>query len=278
MDASSAPIGVFIRQIKSRSLLFRLPLRLYKRTQTMYINPNPSENSYTAYDQKEEDFVVDLGSGDAESPCPTPPLQIQIPLRRPIPCRPYRAAQSQKRKSNLRERNSEEERECGICFQPAVSPVHTLCCAHPFCAEHIAAWLTGPASDGRCPACRALVSLSLSASLLLSIGDNPRALPPSRCATPSPTSASDSDYTVSPSPSSYGSTSSESDYTQDESEDATDYSLPALLHARALQTRRHVPHPFSSVLGARAALSRIVRLAGWVLVVGLLAARGGWGS
>jgi hypothetical protein len=67
-------------------------------------------------------------------------------------------------------------------------------------------------------------------------------------------------------------------YALSEEEDATDYSLPALLRARALQTRRHTPHPISSVLGLRAALSTVARGAGLVIIVAILAGRGGWGA
>ncbi|TFK34157.1 hypothetical protein BDQ12DRAFT_375422 [Crucibulum laeve] len=38
-------------------------------------------------------------------------------------------------------------------FEYAVSPCRTLCCGKMFCKEHIADWLHGPSSDGRCPAC-----------------------------------------------------------------------------------------------------------------------------
>ncbi|KAJ7445055.1 hypothetical protein FB451DRAFT_1376245 [Mycena latifolia] len=37
-------------------------------------------------------------------------------------------------------------------------------------------------------------------------------------------------------------------------------SLPALVHARALQTRRRAPHPVSSVLGVRGALKSVARI------------------
>ncbi|KAF8209059.1 hypothetical protein K438DRAFT_1754111 [Mycena galopus ATCC 62051] len=122
--------------------------------------------------------------------------------------------------------------------------------------------------------------------------------PPSRCESPaaltscaaiSPTSpgayasyphtpVEDSSFSSSSSASEGEGELEDTDGADDESEDATDYSLPALLRARALQTRRHVPHPFSSVLGARAALYRIAGVAGWVLVAGVLASRGRWGA
>ncbi|KAJ6502941.1 hypothetical protein C8R47DRAFT_219630 [Mycena vitilis] len=216
-------------------------------------------------------------------------------------------------------------------FELAVSPTRTRCCAHLFCAEHIAAWLTGPAADGLCPTCRA--PLSLDSGRLLALGHPAltrakeeqvlRAPPNSSdeedegCATP--TARSYAAYPSVPAPShslprgpvspslsspssplspcssdgsSRSATSSSSeeedaweDYTSNddnEAEDSTDYSLPALVRARALQTRRHVPHPLASLLGfegaGRAALGRVVRVAGWVLVVGVLAARAGAGG
>ncbi|KAJ7896565.1 hypothetical protein B0H13DRAFT_2338296 [Mycena leptocephala] len=82
----------------------------------------------------------------------------------------------------------EQEANCGICFEHAVSPVRTSCCVHVFCAEHIATWLHGPASDGCCPACRAHVSPATvlhSKSLPLSDSTPPRH--PSRTLRPSPT-------------------------------------------------------------------------------------------
>ncbi|KAF7342649.1 hypothetical protein MSAN_02021900 [Mycena sanguinolenta] len=211
-----------------------------------------------------ERYTIDLGSGALESACPTPPLQV----RRPIPHRPFRPSRQAPAKSSARKRK-EAERDCGICFEPAVSPVRTRCCAHLFCAEHITAWLHGPASDGCCPACRAPVSddalLALGHPALSALHVPPVAPPPSRSASPalidippaqpsSPGSYASypsipvDDPALSSSSSSYSGSGSENEGEQ-EDEDSTDYSLPALLRARALQTRRHVSHPFSSVLG-----------------------------
>ncbi|KAJ6452131.1 hypothetical protein C8R47DRAFT_289006 [Mycena vitilis] len=279
-------------------------------------------------DGKYYSYTLDLGSGALESGYATP-------LPRPMASRPFRPRTPAKKQ---RQREKEAERECGICFELAVSPIRTLCCAHLFCAEHIAAWLTGPASDGRCPTCRAPVS----PGKLLALGhprdkqQGPRAPPPSHdeedggegCTTPTarsyaaypsvpaPTAARSSapphscrspvsSFTPSSptSPSSLSSPSSPSgsseegeddasdsaweDENEDEAEDSTDYSLPALVRARALQTRRHVSHPLASLLGfgggkgaVGGALGRVVRVAGWVVVVGVLAGRagaaGGW--
>ncbi|KAJ6483308.1 hypothetical protein C8R45DRAFT_300533 [Mycena sanguinolenta] len=246
-------------------------------------------------DSSFERYTIDLGSGALESACPTPPLQV----RRPIPTKPFRPLK-QTAKSSSSRRQKEAERDCGICFEPAVSPVRTRCCAHLFCAEHITAWLHGPASDGRCPACRAPVSddalLALGHPALSTLHVPPVAPPPSRSASPFlvdtsppaphhsspgsyasyPSTPADDPAPLSSSSSSYSASGSEGEG-EAEDEDCTDYSLPALLRARALQTRRHVPHPFSSLVGLRAAVGRVARVGLWVLVVGMLAARGGWG-
>ncbi|KAJ7433895.1 hypothetical protein B0H11DRAFT_747816 [Mycena galericulata] len=65
---------------------------------------------------------------------------------------------------------------------------------------------------------------------------------------------------------------------ESEEEDATDFSFPALAHARALQSRRHAPHPLSSVLGLRGGLVSLARVAVGVAVVAVLAGSGRWGS
>ncbi|KAJ7247402.1 hypothetical protein B0H12DRAFT_743011 [Mycena haematopus] len=169
----------------------------------MDCSKNPNHRSIPEHEhQSVERYLVDLGSGATQSACPTPPLQVR-------PHRPFRPVRQAAKSSNSGPRQKEAERECGICFELAVSPVRTRCCAHLFCAEHIAAWLHGPASDGRCPACRAPVR--------------------------------DADPSLSASTST-------------------------------------VPHPFSSVVGLRAALGRVARVAVWVVLAGVLAGRGRWGA
>ncbi|KAJ7249116.1 hypothetical protein B0H12DRAFT_707227 [Mycena haematopus] len=152
----------------------------------------PEHEHEHAEDSAVERYIIDLGSGATESACTTPPVQV----RTHRPFRPLRQAA----KSNSAPRQKEAQRECGICFELAVSPVRTRCCAHLFCAEHIGAWLHGPASDGRCPACRAPVR-DPSASTwtigqgLLALGHPalaalqqvlPLTPPPSRSNSPSP--------------------------------------------------------------------------------------------
>ncbi|KAJ7686030.1 hypothetical protein B0H17DRAFT_1072882 [Mycena rosella] len=233
----------------------------------------PEESCFGEGLYDDVEYTLDLGSGAAESACPTPqPSHIKRPIAHRA-FRPTRSALSAQK---------EAERDCGICFEFAVAPVRTLCCAHLFCAEHIAEWLHGPSSDGLCPACRApsgltgLALLALGHPALLRLV--PRTPPPSR--SPSPSAASDCSTSSAGSYASYPSTPaalSEAG-TLSEEEDATDYSLPALVHARALQTRRHAPHPFSSVVGVRGALGSVARVAGWLVVVAVLAGRGRWAS
>ncbi|KAJ7348447.1 hypothetical protein DFH08DRAFT_865999 [Mycena albidolilacea] len=225
-------------------------------------------------------YMLDLGSGAAQSVCPSPqPMQI----RRPTPRRP---ATSSARRAPQKEK--EPERDCGICFELAVTPVRTLCCAHLFCAEHIVAWLHGPASDGRCPSCSApgldILALGHPGQAHLV----PPAPPPTRSPSPLPShiSTSSAPYAaypstpavLPPSPSSLCPADLSSSSSSEEEEDATDYSLPALVHARAMQTRRHTPHPFSSVLGLRGALGRVGRIVVWLVLVAVLAGRGRWAS
>ncbi|KAJ7610742.1 hypothetical protein DFH06DRAFT_1345849 [Mycena polygramma] len=131
-------------------------------------------------------------------------------------------------------------------FEPALSPLRTPCCVQLFCTEHISTWIHGPISNGLCPVCRAPVYLPSF---------------PSSSSSSSPSS-----------PSSYSTSISDS-----EEEDLTDYSFPALQHARLMQTRRHVPHPLSSVLGLRGAVVSLARALGCVAVVAVLAGWGRWG-
>ncbi|KAJ7885815.1 hypothetical protein B0H13DRAFT_2666806, partial [Mycena leptocephala] len=166
--------------------------------------------------------------------------------------------------------------DCGICFEHAVSPVRTSCCAHIFCAEHIAAWLHGPASDGRCPACRARATPLPSPSLSDS-NSNFKASPSLGSTSPSDPKASPPSPGSTSSPSISNSTSECNSPIDAESEDHTDYSFPALQHARLLQTRRHTPHPLSSVLGLRGAALSLARALGCVVVVAVLAGGGRWG-
>ncbi|KAJ6484660.1 hypothetical protein C8R45DRAFT_998941 [Mycena sanguinolenta] len=212
-------------------------------------------------------------------PAPQPPQ-----IKRPVARRATRQRQPQTQKKP----SKEPERECGICFELAVSPVRTLCCSHLFCAEHIMAWLHGPASDGLCPSCGA-PNLDIS---LLALGHPglTHAVPPPPPPTPRSASASPPPNPTTDSAAPYASYPSmpavlaprpripHPALSSSEEEDATDYSLPALVYARALQTRRHMPHPFSSVVGVRGALERVARIAVWLGLVAVLASRGRWVS
>ncbi|KAJ7696224.1 hypothetical protein B0H17DRAFT_1329273 [Mycena rosella] len=82
-----------------------------------------------------------------------------------------------------------------------------------------------------------------------------------------------------PSPVSDSSRSSESHSSpasESEEEDLTDYSFPALQHARLLQSRRHAPHPLSAVLGLRGGVLSAVRVLACVVAVAVLAGSGRW--
>ncbi|KAJ6587908.1 hypothetical protein B0H19DRAFT_1366692, partial [Mycena capillaripes] len=186
-------------------------------------------------------YTLDLGAGTpslslSASPIPTPSL----PRRESVSVPPKPKV---KRFDSNTRRARENECDCGICFEHAVAPVRTPCCGHVFCAEHIAAWLHGPASDGRCPACRS------------------RDPSPTRSACSSSSTDSDSVAT----------------FHDAEEEDLTDYSFPALTHARFVQARRQASHPLSSVLGVHGAALSLVRALGCVVVVAWLAGGGGGG-
>ncbi|KAF8644366.1 hypothetical protein AX16_005929 [Volvariella volvacea WC 439] len=62
-------------------------------------------------------------------------------------------------RKSLGARRTVADRDCGICFEVAVSPTRVLCCGKLFCGEHISDWLSGSASNGRCPCCEAPCSL-----------------------------------------------------------------------------------------------------------------------
>ncbi|KAK7052548.1 hypothetical protein R3P38DRAFT_3172850 [Favolaschia claudopus] len=249
--------------------MIRTPLR---RSSSGTLGSIPEESN--ALNGNAVEYLLDLGSGSSvsQSRCPSPAPQI----KRPVPRRPVRKGSG----ANLR-KEKEPERDCGICFELATNPVRTRCCGHLFCAEHIFAWLDGPSSDGLCPSCGAppqeqdLLALG-HPSLLFTYRPAPPAPPPTRASSPvlstSDSAAPYAAYPLAPVQQDPSSSSSEGE----EDEDATDYSLPALVYARAMQTRRHMPHPFSSVVGVKAALGRVGRVAIWVMFVALLAARGRW--
>ncbi|KAF9458824.1 hypothetical protein BDZ94DRAFT_1269753 [Collybia nuda] len=73
---------------------------------------------------------------------------------------------SKKRRRDLKK--EVVDRDCGICFEIAVSPSRTLCCGKLFCLEHITDWLHGSSSDGRCPSCEAPCSLESDTFVLSS--------------------------------------------------------------------------------------------------------------
>ncbi|TFK64886.1 hypothetical protein BDN72DRAFT_222762 [Pluteus cervinus] len=91
--------------------------------------------------------------------------------------------------------------DCGICFETAVLPCQTLCCGGLFCLEHIADWLHGPNSNGRCPTCQSPCTLSLSSLVLKTPGAGLSTSPPTS-PTPRPRSDAQIQYApTSPTPS-----------------------------------------------------------------------------
>lgn len=53
------------------------------------------------------------------------------------------------------------DRECGICFELAVTPRRTRCCGNLFCSEHLIDWLGGDVDiAGSCPSCQTMCSIS----------------------------------------------------------------------------------------------------------------------
>ncbi|KAJ7288612.1 hypothetical protein C8J57DRAFT_1707023 [Mycena rebaudengoi] len=214
------------------------------------------ESMYSRYDdwdnleeQEYTKYTLDLGE-EAEGGSGAVSPIVMVPPRRPASL-----PTASRTPDALKSKSDPTANDCGICFEYAVAPIRTRCCEHLFCAEHITAWLHGPASDGRCPSCRTL-NLNTRES-------PPASSPPSPTSIPSHfDSASDSE------------TASASELATSEEEDDTDYSFAALQSARALQSRRHAAHPLSSVLGVRGALGRLARAGLCILVVAVLAARG----
>ncbi|KAK7001785.1 hypothetical protein R3P38DRAFT_3283548 [Favolaschia claudopus] len=311
LTLSSCPCLLFLSSAFTLSIRYCpcLPLDPPLLSSASPMEYNLWPNSYLTSQEDESEFIdgndyrLDLGSGALESGCPTPtpvPRGTSQPhsgIRRPIARRPSSRSKQAAREATLRisSREKEAERDCGICFEPATNPTRTSCCGHLFCAEHIVSWLNHPASDGRCPSCLTLTSsntvlplghpaTNAQFALGITIPTTLRAPPPSRSCSPSPSLSSP--LSASPSISSSAAESSDeysdssplSPSSDEESEDSTDYSLPALLRARALQSRRHVAHPLGTVLGARAAGVRLLRLGVWLGVVVVLAGRGRWGG
>ncbi|KAL0064842.1 hypothetical protein AAF712_008239 [Marasmius tenuissimus] len=119
----------------------------------------------------------------------------------PMRARNWRSSSfAEKQRKRPRPVRNTVDRDCGICFEVAVSPSRTLCCGKLFCMEHITHWLNCPESDGRCPSCGTLCNLetgilSLASPVL-------RSPPPSPAAKASPSSTPTSDSPISSSPSS----------------------------------------------------------------------------
>ncbi|KAJ3998356.1 hypothetical protein F5050DRAFT_1745123 [Lentinula boryana] len=84
---------------------------------------------------------------------------------------------------------SYHDRDCGICFDPAVRPSRTKCCGKMFCEEHLHDWLNG--SSNHCPVCAskchpATGTISLAPPMTPTIHNSPLTTPPLPRTPPSP--------------------------------------------------------------------------------------------
>ncbi|KAJ7445052.1 hypothetical protein FB451DRAFT_69371 [Mycena latifolia] len=217
------------------------------------------------YDDDVAEWTLDL-SGDAESADLTSQLQQ---TKYPVQYRAFQPSSSTPTASAL----EEAERDCGICLGLAIAQVTSLCCGHfaeLFCSEEMAAWAHDPSSDGVSTEWRTaayekdLGLLELAHPDFLPLVPSTPSLSGSCPPSPTPSlsscseSGSDCSSASTPSYTSYPSLMSLSE-SEDDAEDVP-VSLPALVHVRALQTRRRAPHPVSSVLGARGALESVARI------------------
>ncbi|KAF8887103.1 hypothetical protein BD779DRAFT_1528158 [Infundibulicybe gibba] len=118
-----------------------------------------SSSSSDSIDEVPE-YALNLGVESPASVSPSPSSQD-------IPRDPWTTKPTTKRKSRDLKRSTGVDRDCGICFELAVSPCRTKCCGALFCAQHIAEWLSGAASDGCCPACASPCALDTQHMLSL---------------------------------------------------------------------------------------------------------------
>ncbi|KAJ7314685.1 hypothetical protein DFH08DRAFT_972725 [Mycena albidolilacea] len=158
-----------------------------------------------------------------------------------------------------------------------------------WCSAHVQArrappvpWLHNPASDGRSPSYGApglnILAFKHPGQTHLVPPRSAHVLTLPATQLPSPTSTSSASYTgylstptvLPPSPSSLSPADLSSSLSSEEEEDTTYYSLPTLM----LQTCRHMPHLFSSMLGLRGALGCVGCTVVWLVLVAVLAGRG----
>ncbi|KAJ3764399.1 hypothetical protein EV360DRAFT_77503 [Lentinula raphanica] len=94
-------------------------------------------------------------------------------------------------KLRIRTNNAFNDRDCGICFDPAVRPSRTKCCGKLFCEEHLHDWLNG--SSNRCPDCASNCNpvtdtISLAPPMTPTIHNSPTGTPPLPRTPPTPPS------------------------------------------------------------------------------------------
>ncbi|KAF7296367.1 RING-type domain-containing protein [Mycena chlorophos] len=156
--------------------------------------PKPS------YGTPEVEYSLNLGAESdysrAASPLPTemPTPRAAAAGRQPVKkSERMRVSTAYDSHGNLKiaERGRREAvRDCGICDEPAVSPVRTACCGALFCQEHIEAWIYSPAATGRCPTCDKPCVLAHDVPTTTSeSGSRTPSLSPSRSRSPSAAAA-----------------------------------------------------------------------------------------
>jgi len=68
----------------------------------------------------------------------------------PTRTRAWRSLSWSSKHRSPRFQKEEVDRDCAICFDPAINPRKTSCCGQVFCYAHLADWLK---SNNNCPAC-----------------------------------------------------------------------------------------------------------------------------
>ncbi|KAF7359696.1 hypothetical protein MVEN_00694000 [Mycena venus] len=187
-----------------------------------------------------DSYKLDLGSTSADSSCPWPALQPP-PIKRPVPCRPSRQTRDQRAPSEWKAGASLGYGASGLRIAFCINHQPCVLGAGPTSSAPSTLW--PPASNGpallRNPGLLALQHSALTHAV-------PPAPSPSSCPSPTASAALYAAYLSTPAvllPS--------QQYPMSEEEDSTD----------ALQTRRLMFRPFSSVVGVRAALGRLLRIA-----------------
>ncbi|KAK0487888.1 hypothetical protein IW261DRAFT_653909 [Armillaria novae-zelandiae] len=127
-----------------------------------------NNNNGRYYDDDEDEtpeYRLNLG---AETPGEMTPSisSYAFAWERPGSRTPVRRRSLSSLRRSSKPRRDVVDRDCGICFESAVVPCRTLCCSKLFCLEHIADWLHGSRSDGRCPSCKTRCTLKKDTILL----------------------------------------------------------------------------------------------------------------